>query len=128
MGSPIKTLDALNNGDLDAYLAFERTFIKAMSSPASDISECASLMAKHSEQSLDWAWYLLTDAQKAQFGVSEAQMLPGAIQFQPNNYNGLYSSAKALMDLKAQVQAFPGLNLELLSMNWLIESREALCS
>ncbi|MDG2688449.1 DNA polymerase III subunit delta' C-terminal domain-containing protein, partial [Vibrio parahaemolyticus] len=58
----------------------------------------------------------------------EAQMLPGATKFQPDNYNGLYSSAKALMNLKAQVQAFPGLNLELLSMNWLIESREALCS
>ncbi|HHX8674132.1 TPA: DNA polymerase III subunit delta' [Vibrio alginolyticus] len=128
MGSPIKTLDALNNGELEAYLAFERSFIKAMSSPVSDVSECASLIAKHSEQSLDWAWYLLTDAQKAQFGVSEAQMLPGATKFQPDNYNGLYSSAKALMNLKAQVQAFPGLNLELLSMNWLIESREALCS
>jgi DNA polymerase-3 subunit delta' len=128
MGSPIKTLEALNSGVLEEYVAFERDFIEAISSPVADVSRCASYMAKNPERALNWAWYLLTDAQKAQFGVSESDILPGAYKLQQKSYNGLYSSAKKLLDIKAQVQAFPGLNLELLSINWLIESREALCS
>ncbi len=128
MGSPINTLEAVKSGDLDEYQAFERSLIETLSSPVSDVLQCASLMAKNPDKALDWAWYLLTDAQKAQFGVAEADQLPGADKFQPNNYNGLYSAAQKLLELKAQMQTFPGLNLELLSMNWLIESREALCS
>ncbi|MEF1340078.1 DNA polymerase III subunit delta' C-terminal domain-containing protein, partial [Vibrio rotiferianus] len=62
------------------------------------------------------------------FGVVEVDQLPGADKFPPSNYNGLYLAAQKLLELKAQMQTFPGLNLELLSMNWLIESREALCS
>ncbi|WP_319537373.1 DNA polymerase III subunit delta' [uncultured Vibrio sp.] len=127
-GSPLKTLEAKNSGELDEYLTFEHDFIDAMSSVVADLSRCASYMAKHPENAINWAWYLLTDAQKVQFGVSEGDILPGAHQLQQTNYNGLYSSAKQLMDVKAQLQAFPGLNVELLSMNWLIESREALCS
>jgi DNA polymerase-3 subunit delta' len=122
-GSPIKTLEAKNSGQLEEYLTFEHDFIDAMSSVVADLSPCVSYMAKHPENAINWAWYLLTDAQKVQFGVSEGDILPGAHQLQHKNYNGLYSSAKQLMDIKAQLQAFPGLNLELLSMNWLIESR-----
>ncbi|MGR5324420.1 DNA polymerase III subunit delta' [Vibrio sp. DNB22_17_1] len=128
MGSPINTLDAVKSGELDEYQAFERCIIETLSSPVSDVYQCASLMAKNPSKTLDWAWYLLTDAQKAQFGVMEPDQLPGATKFQPNNYNGFYFSAQKLLALKAQLQSSPGLNLELLSMNWLIESREALCS
>jgi DNA polymerase-3 subunit delta' len=128
MGSPINTLDAVKSGELDEYQAFERCIIETLSSPISDVYQCASLMAKNPNKTLDWAWYLLTDAQKAQFGVMEPDQLPGATKFQPNNYNGFYFSAQKLLALKAQLQSSPGLNLELLSMNWLIESREALCS
>ncbi|MEF1310075.1 DNA polymerase III subunit delta' [Vibrio mytili] len=128
MGSPINTLAALKSGELDEYLAFERSLIDALSSPSGDVSQCASWIAKNADKAIDWAWLLLTDAQKALFGVSETDMLPGARTFKPNHYNGLYVSAKKLIQLKAQVQSFPGLNVELLSMNWLIESREALCS
>ncbi|MCA0937818.1 DNA polymerase III subunit delta' [Vibrio alginolyticus] len=128
MGSPIKTLEAVNSGELEEYSAFENNLIEVFSSSVADVSACASYMAKNPDKALNWAWYLLTDAQKVQFGVSEDDILPGAHKLQQQNYNGLYSSAKKLVDLKAQVQAFPGLNLELLSMNWLIESREALCS
>ncbi|MCZ6379832.1 DNA polymerase III subunit delta' [Vibrio parahaemolyticus] len=128
MGSPIKTLEAVNSGELEEYSAFENDLIEVLSSSVADVSGCASYMAKNPDKALNWAWYLLTDAQKVQFGVYEDDILPGAHKLQQQNYNGLYSSAKKLVDLKAQVQAFPGLNLELLSMNWLIESREALCS
>ncbi|CAE6895134.1 DNA polymerase III subunit delta' [Vibrio alginolyticus] len=128
MGSPIKTLEAVNSGELEEYSAFENDLIEVLSSSVEDVSGCASYMAKNPDKALNWAWYLLTDAQKVQFGVYEDDILPGAHKLQQQNYNGLYSSAKKLVDLKAQVQAFPGLNLELLSMNWLIESREALCS
>ncbi len=128
MGSPVKTLEAVNSGELDEYSAFEKDLVEFFSSPVADISGCASYMAKYPDKALNWAWYLLTDAQKVQFGVSEDDILPGAHKLQQQNYNGLYSSAKKLLELKAQVQAFPGLNLELLSMNWLIESREGLCS
>ncbi len=128
MGSPMKTLEAINNGELEEYSNFERDLIEAISSPVADISRCSSYMAKNPDKALNWAWYLLTDAQKSQFGVNEEDILPGAYKLQQKNYDGLYSSAKKLVELKTQVQAFPGLNLELLSMNWLIESREALCS
>ncbi|BBM65093.1 DNA polymerase III subunit delta' [Vibrio alfacsensis] len=128
MGSPINTLEALQSGELDEYQTFERCFIETLTLPMSDIFKCASLMAKNPNKTLDWAWYLLTDAQKAQFGVTDAAHLPGAAQFKPDSYNGLYVASQKLLELKAQVQHFPGLNLELLSMNWLIESREALCS
>ncbi|MCF6451203.1 DNA polymerase III subunit delta' [Vibrio sp. MMG022] len=128
MGSPIKTLEAVKSGELDEYQTFERCFIDTLSSPISDVFQCATMIAKNPDKALDWAWYLLTDAQKAQFGVVEVDQLPGATKFPTNNYDGLYLSTKKLLELKAQVQNFPGLNLELLSMNWLIESREALCS
>ncbi len=128
MGSPVKTLEAVNNGELEEYSSFEKDLIEVFSSPVADVSGCASYMAKYPDKALNWAWYLLTDAQKVQFGVSEEDILPGAHKLQQQNYNGLYYSAKKLLELKAQVQAFPGLNLELLSMNWLIESREGLCS
>ncbi|EKO3851306.1 DNA polymerase III subunit delta' [Vibrio harveyi] len=128
MGSPINTLEAAKSGELDEYQAFECCLIETLSSPLSDVFRCATLMAKNPDKALDWAWYLLTDAQKAQFGVTEVDLLPGAAQFQPGRYNGLYQAAQKLLELKAQRQTFPGLNLELLSMNWLIESREALCS
>jgi DNA polymerase-3 subunit delta' len=128
MGSPINTLEAAKSGELDEYQAFERCLIETLSSPLSDVFRCATLMAKNPDKALDWAWYLLTDAQKAQFGVTEVDLLPGAAQFQPGRYNGLYQAAQKLLELKAQRQTFPGLNLELLSMNWSIESREALCS
>ncbi|MHA2687634.1 DNA polymerase III subunit delta' [Vibrio harveyi] len=128
MGSPINTLEAAKSGELVEYQAFERCLIETLSSPLSDVFQCATLMAKNPDKALDWAWYLLTDAQKAQFGVTEVDLLPGAAQFQPGRYNGLYQAAQKLLELKAQRQTFPGLNLELLSMNWLIESREALCS
>ncbi len=127
-GSPIKTLEAINSGELEEYSTFERDFIEVMSSPVADISGCASYIAKNPDKAINWAWYLLTDAQKVQFGVVEDDILPGAFKLQQQNYNGLYSSANKLMDIKAQVQTFPGLNLELLSINWLIESREAICS
>ncbi|EGR1596904.1 TPA: DNA polymerase III subunit delta' [Vibrio parahaemolyticus] len=128
MGSPLKTLESLKNGELEEYSAFERCLVETLLSSTSDVSKCASLMAKNPDQALDWAWLLLTDAQKAQFGVVDEGILPGAAKFQPHHYDGLYASTKKLMELKAQMQTFPGLNLELLSMNWLIESREALCS
>lgn len=128
LGSPINTLEAVKSGELDEYQAFERCFIETLSSPVSDVFQCASLMAKNPDKAFDWAWYLLTDAQKAQFGVAEAAQLPGAILFPTHSYDGLYLASKKLLELKGQIQRFPGLNLELLSMNWLIESREALCS
>ncbi|MGR5235742.1 DNA polymerase III subunit delta' [Vibrio alfacsensis] len=128
MGSPMNTLDAVKSGELDEYQAFERCFIDTLSSPVSDILQCATMMTKNPDRALDWAWYLLTDAQKSQFGIAEADQLPGAVEFRSNNYNGLYLSAKKLLELKAQLQSSSGLNFELLSMNWLIESREALCS
>ncbi|MET2955325.1 DNA polymerase III subunit delta' [Vibrio harveyi] len=128
MGSPINTLETAKSGELVEYQAFERCLIETLSSPLSDVFQCATLIAKNPDKALDWAWYLLTDAQKAQFGVTEVDLLPGAAQFQPGRYNGLYQAAQKLLELKAQRQTFPGLNLELLSMNWLIESREALCS
>ncbi|MGR5470366.1 DNA polymerase III subunit delta' C-terminal domain-containing protein, partial [Vibrio astriarenae] len=104
MGSPINTLDAVKSGELDEYQAFERCIIETLSSPVSDVYQCASLMAKNPSKTLDWAWYLLTDAQKAQFGVMEPDQLPGATKFQPNNYNGFYFSAQKLLALKAQLQ------------------------
>ncbi len=128
MGSPVKTLEAINSGELEEYSTFERDFIEVISSPAADIPGFAFYIAKNPDNALNWAWHLLTDAQKVQFGIAGEDILPGAYQLQQKNYNGLYSSAKKLMDIKAQVQAFSGLNLELLSINWLIESREALCS
>ncbi len=92
MGSPINTLEAAKSGELVEYQAFERCLIETLSSPLSDVFQCATLMAKNPDKALDWAWYLLTDAQKAQFGVTEVDLLPGAAQFQPGRYNGLYQA------------------------------------
>ncbi len=98
MGSPINTLEAAKSGELDEYQAFERCLIETLSSPLSDVFQCATLMAKNPDKALDWAWYLLTDAQKAQFGVTEVDLLPGAAQFQPGRYNGLYQAAKSCLN------------------------------
>ncbi len=98
MGSPINTLEAAKSGELDEYQAFERCLIETLSSPLSDVFQCATLMAKNPDKALDWAWYLLTDAQKAQFGVTEVDLLPGAAQFQPGRYNGLYQATKSCLN------------------------------
>ncbi|MCV5926665.1 hypothetical protein OFO11_32730, partial [Escherichia coli] len=60
MGSPLKTLESLKNGELEEYSAFERCLVETLLSPTSDVSKCASLMAKNPDQALDWAWLLLT--------------------------------------------------------------------
>ncbi|AUI86465.1 DNA polymerase III subunit delta' [Vibrio azureus] len=128
MGSPLAALAALEEGELEAYLKFENCLIDALLSPNADLFHCASLFSQYSNKALDWAWLLLSDAQKVHFGLTVPEQLPGAVRFTSAHYNGLHRSANKLLELKQQFHRFSGLNLELLSINWLIESREELCS
>ncbi len=110
------------------YEKLEHAFIQWMTGATLDFSGLVKLIDKDTTSTLNWLWFLLTDAQKLQFELVSEVLLPGASKLSILPYNGLYKISQTLLSLMDQLKTFSGLNQELMITQWLIESREELCS
>ncbi|HAH03379.1 MAG TPA: DNA polymerase III subunit delta', partial [Vibrio sp.] len=70
-----------------------------------------------------------SDVQKLHFGLANQAMTPSAKALvEVMSYQSAYAASNKLLILIEQLKQHPGLNTELLIMNWLIATCEETCS
>ena len=70
---------------------------------------------------MEWLWLLLSDTQKAHFGLQDESLLTGASDLAKHlDYQLTYKQTEKLRTMINQMEQFPGLNLELLLTDWLL--------
>ncbi|MDR9826172.1 DNA polymerase III subunit delta' [Vibrio sp. FNV 38] len=125
-GSPLMAVDFINDKKPAFYHKLESAFIIGVEGQAiyawGDVNK---LIAEDYSASLDWLWYLLTDAQKLQFGITvntdDGQVLQGAQRLsQRIEPQKLHLQTNQLVALIKQFHHHSGLNRELLTLNWLM--------
>ncbi|KJY83466.1 DNA polymerase III subunit delta' [Vibrio galatheae] len=126
--APLATLDFINQDKVSQYLAIESQLIAHCQNQA-DVTKLAKELASHPAESLHWLWYLLTDAQKVHFGLTQPFFTPGAAKLaKVMEYRKLYSQTQALAKLVEQFRLHSGLNAELLILDWLFNFNGETCS
>lgn len=126
--APLATLDFVNQDKVSRYLEIESQFL-AMLEQRADIVNLAKQLAVEPNESLNWIWYLLVDAQKTQYGLQLASFTPGsATVAELVEYKQLYSQAQELLKLIEQLRLHSGLNAELLILDWLFKFNGDICS
>ena len=125
--SPLKTLQFVEQDENNNYQTIEQQMI-AIARQQGDIVKLAKSLAEDTQQSLNWLWYLLTDAQKVHFRLNVPTTLPGALVLAESvSYNMLYTQSEALRALIEQFRSHSGLNKELLILDWLIKFNGEVC-
>lgn len=125
--APLKTLEFVQQGHVERYQKIENQLI-AQTQGQGDVIALAKELSANPHEYLTWVWYLLTDAQKVHFGVNESYFAPGAKALaQSVSYDVLYQQASGLSALIEQLREFPGLNSELLILDWLFKFNEESC-
>lgn len=127
--APLATQAFVEQGWVEAYQEVERHFCQALGTPGFDVFALAKLLTEAPLIRLRWVWFLLVDAQKRHFGLTESHATPGSeVLAQQVGYNVLYQHTQSLSQLLEQLDTHSGLNAELLIMNWLIKLNEDACS
>lgn len=94
-----------------------------------DMLKFSTELSKEPLVQLGWLWHLLSDVQKLHFGlVSEAITPSASVLSGVMSYQSAYAASNKLLILIEQLKQHPGLNTELLIMNWLIATCEETCS
>lgn len=125
--APLKALEFANQGNVEHYQQFEKQLI-ALAKGQGDVIKLAKELAANPTEYLPWLWYLLTDAQKVHFGLNEPFFTPGSGALaQCLSYDVLYQQALTLSALIEQLREHPGLNSELLILDWLFKFNEESC-
>ncbi|KII79680.1 DNA polymerase III subunit delta' [Vibrio renipiscarius] len=125
--SPLKTLRFIEEKEQSRYQSMEQQLL-AVTRKQGDVIKLAKELAGDAEQSLNWLWYLLTDAQKCHFGLTLPNRVSGADELANRvSYQLLYTQSEALRELIGQLTAHSGLNRELLILDWLINFNEDVC-
>lgn len=124
--SPLSTREFVEKG-LDAeYKKIEQFFLSFLSGTEDGVN-LAKLLASH-EDSLLWLWFLLSDAQKRSFSITEPFFTPGSETLACLlSYDTLYKHTTSLGRLREQLAHHTGLNKELLILNWLFEFNGEVC-
>ncbi|WGY47450.1 DNA polymerase III subunit delta' [Vibrio sp. ABG19] len=126
--APLTTQVFIAEGGVADYSALESQFIAALQGDVSALINCAKAAAAQPVQRLSWLWYLLTDAQKVQFGIRQAYFTPGCEQVAGlMNFAQLQQQTDRLAKLIEQLRTFTGLNGELLITDWLLKLNEEAC-
>lgn len=126
--APLSTLAFVEQDKVSRYEAIEAEFIKCCQQQG-DVVKLAKELASEPSESLNWLWYLLSDAQKVHYGLSCDDFVPGAKKLATVcDYQLLYSQAQTLLTLNDQLRLHTGLNAELLIMDWLFKFYEETCS
>lgn len=125
--APLLTQAFINDG-IATYNELESQFIATLQGDISAMLSCAKSAAADPVQRLNWLWYLLTDAQKVQFGVYQAHFTPGCQRVaELLSFGQLQQQTERLATLTEQLRAFTGLNSELLIIDWLMKLNEEAC-
>lgn len=125
--SPLNTLKFIEDGEQKRYESVEKQLIE-IASQRGDAVKLAKELSLDVEKSLLWLWYLLTDTQKAHFGLQLTSAVPGAsVLVNSIDYNLLYTQTDALQKLIEQLHQHTGLNRELLILNWLFKFNGEAC-
>lgn len=126
--APLLTRDFIASGAMRDYQQLEATFVRAIQGDIASQFECAKLAASDPQSRLNWLWYLLTDAQKVQFGITQHDYTPGCQAVaQARSYALVQQQTEALVKLSHQLRLFSGLNSELLITDWLLKFNEEAC-
>ncbi|UUM31427.1 DNA polymerase III subunit delta' [Vibrio japonicus] len=125
--APLKTLDFVEQGNVASYQKLEHQLLEILKGQG-DVLKLAKELAANPHCYLQWVWYLLTDAQKVHFGVSAPFFTPGSSALaQCLSYDVLYQQTINLSALIEQLREHPGLNSELLVLDWLFKFKEESC-
>ncbi|MCG7489428.1 DNA polymerase III subunit delta' [Vibrio sp. Of14-4] len=118
----------LDKGQEALYQQIELGLLDVLKNRGDMIALAKQLASSH-EESLNWVWYILTDAQKLHFGLDAPYFSPIAKELiHYLSYEKLFQQTENLSNLKQQLREYPGLNSELLILDWLIKFNEEVCS
>lgn len=125
--APLTALEFIEQDKISRYQALETSFISVCRNQG-DAVKLAKELASDSQESLNWLWFLISDAQKVHFGLSLPSFTPGAQQVANLlSYQQLYLQTEALSKLAEQLRLHTGLNAELLILDWLFKFNGETC-
>lgn len=127
--APLLAKAMVEEGSLETSKQLFDRFLKIVQRNDLNLMQFASEIAKDSVVQLSWLWHLLSDVQKVHFGIQSQSLLPSAQALANTlSYQSAHKSSGQLLILMEQLKQHPGLNTELLIMNWLIATCEETCS
>jgi DNA polymerase-3 subunit delta' len=122
---PLTTLRFVNDGWERVYSECEQELVSFLRSDRLDTAPLWKQISKAEVPLvviLGWYWVLLVACQKQAFNLSSSSLLPGVSDVaQQLTYEVAYVQASRLQELIEQLSQNPGLNAELLVVNWLYQ-------
>ncbi len=126
--APVQTKAFIQKGGLEQYQDVEKAFLSSLKGDVAATLQCVKKLNEEPVQRLTWLWYLLTDAQKACFGVDSRCFTPGCHTLSSQmSYGVLEKQSLSLAELIEKIRHFPGLNTELLITDWIFKFNEETC-
>ncbi|MEI8634885.1 DNA polymerase III subunit delta' C-terminal domain-containing protein [Vibrio sp. PP-XX7] len=117
----------MQNQEVEGYHTLAQCFCDFLAAPLQQAHVLTALVNQAPVMRLTWLWYLMTDAQKVQFGT-QGDFLPESINVaQKVPYGLLYQQYRALVVLLNRLSTHNSLNSELLILDWLLKFNEAPC-
>ncbi|MEC7942029.1 MAG: DNA polymerase III subunit delta' [Pseudomonadota bacterium] len=127
--APLKAKAMFEEGGVEACEKVFDGFVNIVKGTQPDMLKFSTELAKDPLIKFDWLWHLLSDVQKLHFGLANNAITPSANALcEVMSYQSAYTAAHKLLILIEQLKQNPGLNTELLIMNWLIATCEDTCS
>ncbi len=127
--APLKAKAMFEEGGVGTSEKVFDGFVNIVKGTQPDMLKFSAELAKDPLIQLGWLWHLLSDVQKLHFGLANNAITPSANALcEVMSYQSAYTAAHKLLILIEQLKQHPGLNTELLIMNWLIATCEETCS
>ncbi|MEZ9334581.1 DNA polymerase III subunit delta' C-terminal domain-containing protein, partial [Vibrio sp. 10N.286.51.A4] len=127
--APLKAKAMFDQGGVEASTKALDGFVNVIKGTQPDMLKFSTELSKDPLIQLSWLWHLLSDVQKLHFGLANQAIIPSAKALcEVMSYQSAYAASNKLLILIEQLKQHPGLNTELLIMNWLIATCEDTCS
>ncbi|MGF1744761.1 DNA polymerase III subunit delta' [Vibrio minamisatsumaniensis] len=127
--APLKAKVMFEQGGVDGSTKVLDGFLNVIKGTQLDMMQFSTELSKDPLTQLGWLWHLLSDVQKLHFGLVNRAITPSAEALsEVMSYQSAYVASKKLLILIEQLKQHPGLNTELLIINWLIAACEETCS
>ncbi|MCX2759476.1 DNA polymerase III subunit delta' [Vibrio sp. Sgm 22] len=127
--APLKAKAMFEQGGVEASTKALDGFVNVIKGTQPDMLKFSTELSKDPLIQLGWLWHLLSDVQKLHFDLATQAMTPSAKALvEVMSYQNAYAASNKLLILIEQLKQHPGLNTELLIMNWLIATCEETCS
>ena len=127
--APLKAKAMFEQGGVEASTKVLDGFVNVIKGTQPDMLKFSTELSKDPLIQLGWLWHLLSDVQKLHFGLVNQAVTPSAKTLvEVMSYQSAYAASNKLLILIEQLKQHPGLNMELLIMNWLIATCEETCS